>query len=93
MAKASTNSSRFSFGAPTNGTAELLWEGVDPGLLMRAVVALSKARVGLTLSTTRKGDAVSLSLLDGGAVSKAYPATTEEIEALLEAICIQADLV
>lgn len=86
-----THKGRFSLGT-TKGTSTIeMWDAVDPSLLLQVVQSLSVIKVGLTISTTRDGEAVSLVLLDGDSRTKLYASNADALEELLESIRIQAD--
>jgi hypothetical protein len=59
------------------------FDSIDPNTLKRALVAVLKREVGVTLGVTRDGGALSITLLDNGETIREYSRATEDINIYL----------
>lgn len=66
---------------------------VEPEAFKQLLLACVKAGVAVTIGSTRDGSTVTVALLDGGQVHKAYASDAAELETIIETICLQAEVV
>lgn len=81
--------SRLGSGKPQADQAS--WEDATPDALWRAVIAVTNAGDGITLSKTKDGGALAVTLLHGGQRIPHYPRGEEAIEQLLLTIRAAAE--
>lgn len=85
--------SRFSITASTGAGATESLKDVEAEVIKQTIAACVKAGVAVTFGRTRDGSCLTLALLDGGQVHKAYAGDAAEFEAILETVQIQANLI
>lgn len=84
--------SRFLLSGTTGSSVTDLWTNVDPEKLILALNKLANMGVSITFAPTRDKGAMSVTLVDDGNKTKAYPTSGDEMDVILESISLQADI-